>query len=146
MKRRATQLVLGRSKSCRSCAASLREAEKSPFWKGIGPMSAQYLNRLTHRGKSVTCTLQDLYDQWRDQRGRCALSNVFLDLEGNTDKHEPTASVDRIDSSKGYHKDNIQWVHKRVNTMKNNMTDEELVIWCRRIVHIAKKKGGTNGS
>lgn len=36
-------------------------------------------------------------------------------------------SIDRIDPNLGYHKENIQVVSKRGNTLKNNMTYEESV-------------------
>ena len=35
-----------------------------------------------------------------------------------------TASLDRIDSSKGYTEDNIQWVHKDVNQMKMDLPEQ----------------------
>jgi hypothetical protein len=45
-----------------------------------------------------------------------------------------SASLDRIDSSKGYVKGNVQWTHKTVNIMKQAMSDEELIDWCKVIV------------
>ena len=36
-----------------------------------------------------------------------------------------TASLDRIDSKKGYTIDNIQWVHKDVNKMKMDLQEED---------------------
>lgn len=47
---------------------------------------------------------------------------------------ETTASIDRIDSSNGYIEDNIQWVHKDVNMMKQKMTNIELIEMCKLIV------------
>jgi hypothetical protein len=35
-------------------------------------------------------------------------------------------SIDRVDSSKGYTKDNIQVISHRANNLKNNATLEEL--------------------
>ena len=49
-----------------------------------------------------------------------------------------TASLDRIDSSKGYVKGNIQWVHIAINFMKHSLPEEEFVRWC---CLVAKHKG-----
>jgi len=56
-----------------------------------------------------------------------------------TGQFPTTASLDRIDSTKSYHKDNIQWVHKRVNRMKMNYTMEEFVDWCKKVAHHFRK-------
>lgn len=44
-----------------------------------------------------------------------------------------TASLDRIDSSKGYIEGNVQWVHKYVNVMKWDFSMEEFLDICRKI-------------
>ena len=36
-----------------------------------------------------------------------------------------TASLDRIDSKKGYIEGNVQWVHKNVNKMKMDLDEKE---------------------
>lgn len=46
---------------------------------------------------------------------------------------ESTASLDRIDSSKPYVKDNVQWVHKVVNNMKWDFDQNEFIEWCKII-------------
>lgn len=45
------------------------------------------------------------------------------------------ASLDRINPSIGYTKDNIRWVHKRANFIKGNLEDGELLQWCIDIVN-----------
>lgn len=40
---------------------------------------------------------------------------------------ESAASLDRIDSTKGYTRDNIQVISRKANVMKNNATQEELM-------------------
>ena len=49
-------------------------------------------------------------------------------------KYPYNLSPDRIDSSKGYTKDNLQFVCNRVNAMKNNMNTEELIYFCKKIM------------
>ena len=43
-------------------------------------------------------------------------------------------SLDRIDSSKGYTKDNVQWLHKDVNNLKMDFDQKEFLEWCKKIV------------
>ena len=52
-------------------------------------------------------------------------------------------SLDRIDSSKGYTKDNIQWIHKDINKMKQTFTNSELINWATLI---SKKYDSTRTS
>lgn len=61
--------------------------------------------------------------------GKCALSGWDISMTyTNT-----TASLDRIDSDKGYTIDNIQWVHKMVNMTKNKYDQAEFVRMCKAI-------------
>lgn len=46
---------------------------------------------------------------------------------------EQTASLDRIDSSKGYVAGNIQWVHTMVNMTKNKYNEAEFIGMCKAI-------------
>ena len=63
--------------------------------------------------------------------GACALSGE--DIWFGEDHPDTTASLDRIDSSQGYVIDNVQWLHKNVNTMKWDLTTERLLELCQKI-------------
>ena len=68
---------------------------------------------------------------------KCALSGIeikFITSNSEYCSKEQTASLDRIDSTKGYTLDNVQWVHKAVNNMKMNLTDQNFINWCS-IIH-----------
>jgi hypothetical protein len=44
-----------------------------------------------------------------------------------------TASLDRIDSSKGYVEGNVQWVHKDINKMKLDFSEERFIELCKAV-------------
>ena len=44
-----------------------------------------------------------------------------------------TASLDRIDSSLGYVKNNVQWVHKDINKMKQELNENYFKNLCKII-------------
>jgi hypothetical protein len=46
-----------------------------------------------------------------------------------------TASLDRIDSSLGYVRGNVQWLHKDVNWMKNTLDQDRFIELCKAIVN-----------
>lgn len=56
---------------------------------------------------------------------------VFRSKSGMSDG---TASLDRIDSSKGYVVGNVQWVHKDVNTVKWDLTLDNFFRVCKMVV------------
>ena len=72
-------------------------------------------------------TREDLRNIWELQNGICFFSGVKLVLSSYSKINKNpiyTASLDRIDSSKGYSIDNIRWVSRAMNWMKNNMSDD----------------------
>ncbi len=69
-------------------------------------------------------TLDDLVEIWETQYGRCAISNYPMETSFNS---LFSVSVDRIDSSKGYIKGNIQLVCQAINFAKNQYTNEEMI-------------------
>lgn len=61
--------------------------------------------------------------------GECSLTGWKIDMA----YANCTASLDRIDSSKPYTKDNIQWVHSMVNMCKNKYDQHLFVEMCKAV-------------
>jgi len=87
------------------------------------------------RFKDFNITLEDLKEQWDFQKGICPYSGVSLLFPNYKGKNNSiyTASLDRIDSSKGYIKGNIQFTSQSMNYMKNNMCHEDTIKLCKII-------------
>jgi len=92
-------------------------------------------------GREVDITLDDLVAKWKDQKnGKCAYTGIQLQHPHYTTRNNPiyTASLDRIDSSKGYTRDNIQFVSIAVNYAKNEMTHEDTQEFFRTMIDANK--------
>jgi hypothetical protein len=88
---------------------------------------------ITHANRSNherTITLDDLCALWDRSKGKCALTGVQMTTQFGC---LFSASIDRIDSNKGYIPENVQLVCKAINLAKNKNTDEEVARWLQAI-------------
>jgi hypothetical protein len=69
---------------------------------------------------------------WNKQNGLCAYSGEPLTYEANLPN---TVSVDRIDSSKDYLRDNVHLVSAAVNRMKIDLPEEVFLSYCEKITN-----------
>ena len=87
-------------------------------------------------GREVTITPEDVENLYEKQGRICAMTKIPIDF-GNLDiRHadrKVTASVDRIDSSIGYTKENIQIVHRDINWMKNIYSKDYFIEMCKLV-------------
>jgi len=95
---------------------------------------AQTRSRAQNRNLEFNITVDFLKRLWNTQDGRCAVTFKLLHYGLGTGRHKDGISIDRVDSSRGYTKDNVRFICDAVNMMKNNMPDEELREWCRDIL------------
>lgn len=97
-----------------------------------------YMKGIRQREIDTTLTCRDLKNQCERQHGRCAYTNVPLVLATHTDYLYPKyilASVDRVDSKKGYDVNNIQFVSLACNYAKNNMSHDEMNMFLDIVRH-----------
>jgi hypothetical protein len=113
-------------------------------WKGYGDLSGDHWRRITKgaegRNLELSITIEDAWNRYLRQNGKCAISGVNITLRGQeigiSSKcvyEKTTASLDRIDSSLGYTIDNIQWIHKDLNQMKSDRSMETFINWIKII-------------
>lgn len=135
-------LARGRRVSC-GCSKT-RTGPLNKKWGGFGEISGQMWSHLQsharNRRLSFEVSIEHAWKVFQAQSGCCALSGVSLKL---TPRAATTASLDRIDSTKGYVEGNIQWVHKTLNRMKWDLTEAEFQDWCQKVVAYNLTKGGT---
>lgn len=94
-------------------------------------------NRATKGKKDFNLTLEYLKQVWENQKSICPYTGWKLSLDRDSEKistwNRYKASIDRIDSSKGYVEGNIQYVCFMANIAKNTFTEEELLIFCKAV-------------
>lgn len=120
--------------SCNKCAASRRDSTgaNNNNYKGTKDIPSLFYTKLAHntrnRNKDIKLlvTIDDIQAQWDKQKGICAYTKIPLTV--NVD-----ASLDRIDSSKDYTVDNIQFTHKDINRMKSDFSEEYFLDMCKRV-------------
>jgi hypothetical protein len=128
----------GISKKCRTCMGN-------ESFTGYEKLGGYHLNQIQRsarkRNLSYDLKPKELWDLLVQQNFRCALSNEPIELSRTIDNKTKiqTASLDRIDNSKGYTLSNVRWVHKVINQMRSNRTDKEFITWCKKVSNTNKK-------
>lgn len=93
------------------------------------------------RKLQVNIDLQYLKNLWDAQKGLCKISGLTMDYTRNPRKHNLyNASLDRIDSSRGYIVGNVQWLCWMVNRMKGENSLEQLLEICNNIINYQGNK------
>lgn len=82
---------------------------------------------------SCICT-QVLLDLWKEQDGKCAITGLQMTHISGEGRVPTNVSIDRIDASAGYTRDNIQLVCVQVNRMKQELDLDGLKFWCEAIL------------
>lgn len=89
--------------------------------------TAPYFRNLKHNAKvrNIHFDLKPSYvwDLFLQQNRKCMLSGVDIGF------YDKTASLDRINPLVGYIVGNVRWVHKIVNQMKWDLSDEDFMKW-----------------
>jgi hypothetical protein len=86
-----------------------------------------HLHKCRHRKRDFDLDESYLASLWKQQNGKCAITNCTL-IPARRDRRKTpaTTSLDRIDSNRGYVKGNVQFVAYSVNMAKNDFDDQTI--------------------
>lgn len=153
---RAYFLEKGRQTSCKSC--SQRKAVYTSNGRrlfidkghdGVGDLTKTYFGYLKRnairRNLIWNLDINYLWDLYLAQDKKCALSGIPIVItptrkNSNVNFDLQTASLDRIDSKKGYEPGNVQWVHKDINKMKLDYDQQYFIDICTKIANHANQQ------
>ena len=116
-----------------SCGCLQYKQGKDSFrYSGFGDISGTYFKNLkcnAHRRElEFSITMEYIWNLFLIQNKKCAISGEQINLSPRyLNGINQSASLDRIDSSKGYIEGNVQWVHKIVNRIKWSLTTKEFL-------------------
>jgi hypothetical protein len=121
----------GRSLGCFACGR--KKLEASAF--------LAYFRQLQYgaiqRGHEFSVSMDYLIALLAEQNYVCALSGMPIEIAATQRLHKhgsSTASLDRMDSGIGYVVGNVQWVHKDINFIKQEYSQEYFVSLCQAVV------------
>ena len=134
---------------CKSCVLEKLKANQPSLYKATSEQRskspsvfiAAILNHAATRKRSLGFDIDRGYllEIYETQGGLCAVSGVKMTHIAGSGRTLTNISIDRVDSSKGYLRGNVQFVCDIVNRMKSDMTQAELVSWCRNILRTANE-------
>lgn len=115
-----------------------RRLDEKTNYRGAGHVTGSKMTQIkdSARKRNLECTVtaQFLWELFKIQEGRCGYTGLPIELNKN-------ASLDRIDSTKGYTPGNVHWVLWDINRMKWNIPHQEFVKLCSLV---ASRNGDKN--
>lgn len=119
----------------KSCGCLAKEKHKNNYYYEL---SKAFYNRIKYnaskRNIEFELSIEQCYGLYVKQGKKCNLTGLPISIKiDSKSANSRTASLDRIDSTKHYTIDNVQWVHKAINRLKSVYTNDELLFWARLI-------------
>jgi len=142
-----------KERTCRRCMFVAQNRASLGRHRGVGDLTKTFYNyfRSTAKKRNILwdVSIEYLWQIAEAQDKKCALSGLEIvfptitGAHGNWEMDVKTltkvrlgngmveaASLDRIDSDKGYIEGNVQWTCKWINIMKNGLDSNEFVYLC----------------
>lgn len=132
-----SHLVYNKIKSC-GCYSKICHSA----YQGCGELSKTKYSRIRDQAKNrdieFNVSIKYLWQLFGSQDAKCAITNIPIQFGpkglAQLRKGNCTASLDRIDSNKGYIEGNVQWVHRDINIMKNSHSMDNFIELCKLVL------------
>ena len=136
LRKNYAEASLREGKLCKSCSNKKVENCHRGWHRGI---RVSWFNKFQKsaslRGIQWSLSLDDIADLYEQQEGKCALTDWPITFPEVGAPYKTDASIDRIDSSFGYFKENVQLVDKRINMMKQQYSQEDFIEVCKAVAN-----------
>lgn len=130
-------LYKDRDFQCEKCAQKERALKVTLNNGRVGELTLTRFTKLKRsaekRNIPFEISLEYLWNLFELQNRTCAITGDLIESFEN-------ASLDRIDSTKGYVEGNVQWVTYQANVSKHVMTMNELYQFCRKVLNHANQQ------
>lgn len=133
----------GLAYKCKECAALYNKKRSGELRPRILKCLSTSKESSEKRGLKWDLDYETLQSIYINQDGKCAISGEKLSFERVPRKSKESRTlmtIDRIDNSRGYLKDNIQFVTLQVNQAKSSYSMEDLLIMCENILTFNGRK------
>jgi hypothetical protein len=128
----SNNLLRGHTKSC----GCIRFSKDYSHHSISSRFFTQVKRSAKQRNLDFDITPDDLWDIYCCQNKKCYYTDLDIIFAKTWQEYESgiqTCSIDRKDNSIGYIRSNIQIVHKIVNIMRGQLSEQDFIILCSRV-------------
>ena len=115
----------------------LNNPKKHDEYSKFRPILKMLRDRIKRNPRDFNLTLEYLKEIWDKQNGKCPFTNFDLELrtyKNDSQLNIKSASLDRIDNSKGYVQGNVRFVSVMFNFARNKFSDEEVIEFAQAVI------------
>ncbi len=128
---KSSNFLSGGSTQCNNCV-------KKGYGGISGTLWCEIRNSAIQRKLELSITVEYVWNLYLQQQKKCALTGLPIEITGRQKnlkitRKKTTASLDRIDSTKGYIEGNLQWTYKKINMMKQGYSQSEFIHLCKLV-------------
>jgi len=123
-----------------SCGCYRIEKISNSYGKISGVWYGKIKGNAQKRKLEFNVSIEFLNDLLEKQNFKCAISGLPIKIEMGRTNKITTASLDRVDNTKPYTEDNVQFLHKHVNYMKWTHKQDYFIKLCHKISKYNRKK------